>query len=1116
MRRAATFASAILMTQLAAAREGRAQDAAGTSLALREEPAPLNRTARLVVSNLTLEAALRELHRVAKVDLLFSPTSVAGTEPVSCDCHDVTVREALDRLVRGTMLRYVEIGRMIVIADRARLDPAGFSRPVPAELTYRHAGLRLGDVEGARVEFPPAQAGEIRGIVHSRRGQPIVGARVSVVGQEVATTTAGDGSFRLAGVQGREVSLSVSAIGYRPLRQTVLVGTRDVRVTVDELAVNLDEVVVTGTAGAAQRRSLGNAVARIDAADVAAVAPIQDMGQLLNARAPGVVINQGTGAAGGGNRILIRGISSLTSNGNPLVYVDGVRVNNDVNRSIPGGATEWDAAISRLNDFSPRDIESIEIIKGPAAATLYGTEAAAGVIQIITKKGRVGRPEWDFEMLQGAAALNNAENVFPLTYARDASGAIQSLNIVQSEGDRGTPIFRTGHIQDYRLGVTGGSDLIKYRLAAGFASEEGIVPKNQIDRISGRASLTLTPHPKLTVDASLGLLASRGDYYSSTYPFNVFNNSPALLNTASRGFLLFPPEVDLATSFFTQDVNRSTASLNITHQPARWFTHRVSLGADLTSEDGEGLNPTVPTEYEQYFTPAQRLGSKAITRKDATYTTLDYSATATVDLTESLGSGTSAGLQYYRRYEEVDNLSGQQFSGPGIVTIGGTTIRTASDDYLENTTVGVYLQQQFSWKDRLFVTGAIRADDNSSFGGNFDLVTYPKVSASWVVSEGSFFGPIGTLRLRAAYGETGQQPASFSALQTFTPITGAGERPSGTPGSMGNPDLGPERGQELEFGFEAGLFNERMSIDFTYYNRRIEDVIVPRTVPPSVGFPAVQFINAGEMTNRGVEMLITGRLIDGEKLDWDLGLNFSTNRNRVESLGIPGVPFLTVGFLPNRHQPGYPSGAYFQRRILSAEFDANNRAINIMCDSGSDAAPVPCNAAAPQVYFGSTIPATEGAVTSTLTWAHSLTLYAMVDFKADHVRLNAQHFIPCTSRRFEEINFYPERFAPVEVAECQLGLGYSAETGGANFVQDASFAKLREISLSYQLPDGFNRSLNLKRSRVTLSGRNLHTWTSWTGVDPETFTSGNFLASNHNQTMLPLPSQWTVSFSFAF
>jgi hypothetical protein len=229
----------------------------------------------------------------------------------------LSVRETLDRLLSGTEFRYAEIAAMVVVADRDKLEPSTPRAPVANELAQQPMALRLRPVAETGGLVPAYQVGEVRGRVEDSRAQPIAGARVSVVGQEIVATTAGDGSFRLGEVQGTEVTLLATAIGYRPLRQPARVGALDIRLTLTELAVNLDEVVVTGTAGAVQKRSIGNAVARIDASEVAVVAPPQDVSQMLNARAPGVVVNQGTGVAGGGNRILIRGISSLSSNGNP-------------------------------------------------------------------------------------------------------------------------------------------------------------------------------------------------------------------------------------------------------------------------------------------------------------------------------------------------------------------------------------------------------------------------------------------------------------------------------------------------------------------------------------------------------------------------------------------------------------------------------------------------------------------------------------------------------------------------------------------------------------------------------------------------------------------------------
>jgi len=529
---ASTAALAVLVAALP--NMGHAQRSPERSLASvkgRSE-SPLERPALLTVAGLPLGRALEELHKRSGVDLLFSPSLIPPGQRASCDCAEVTVAHALERLLAGTPLQYVEVAGQVVIIDA---NDVGRTRPsLPVRTTdFLSRNVDLAVLPAGRLIA--LQAGEIAGVVQDTRARPVTGARVTVVGSANQAVTDQEGRFRLGNLSGAEVSLSVTAIGFRPLTQSARVGDRALRLALTEMAVNLDELVVTGTAGAVQKRALGHSVGRIDVAEVSEVAPIQDVGQLLNGRTPGVIINQGTGAAGGGNRILIRGVSTLAFNGNPLVYVDGVRVNNDVNRSVPGANTAWDAAISRLNDFNPADIESIEIIKGPAAATLYGTEASNGVIQIITKKGRAGRTELGMRFRQGGTKLFNPEDRFPRTYARNAAtGAIDSLSIVETEAARGTPLFRTGHIQGYGIDVGGGAGSLQYRVAANVDRDEGIVPSNAVTRFSGNANLAFAPHPTVSATASLGLTTSDGSFYADTYGFNVFNTSGAVEYAQSR------------------------------------------------------------------------------------------------------------------------------------------------------------------------------------------------------------------------------------------------------------------------------------------------------------------------------------------------------------------------------------------------------------------------------------------------------------------------------------------------------------------------------------------------------------------------------------------------------
>jgi len=1058
----------------------------------------LQRRVSLSLTDAPLRVALREIAKQARLDLTYNRSLLPPDARVSIHARQLTVVAALTEVLLNSGLD-VAVGSSGQLALVRRATPA----------------------------VEPARDSVVAGVVLSTAGTPIHGATVAVVGTPSRVVTDATGRFRLLIPTGTEPVLRASAIGYQPLSRTVRVGDQDVRLVMAEVPIKLDEVVVTGTPGGTQRRALGNAVGRVNMADVIGTVAVQNVEQGLGARVPGVVINTANGNAGSGSRIQMRGLGSLTLDDSPIIIVDGVRINSDNFQRIPSGITFQDAqlgtreaAVSRINDLNPEDIESIEIIKGPAAATLYGTEATSGVIQIITKRGRPGRTTFAARIRQGTAALRNPEGVMPWRYTRDASGQVDSINLVVSEALLGNRLFHTGRVQGYGASLTGGSETLRYHIGADLDREEGVRPSNAITRFAANTNLTIRPASTLDVETSLGLVVSGLEFPGGLYADQIISANPLRRNLPARGAPLMPPDVLVATREFTQDLHRYTASIRLDHRPARWFSHRLTVGSDLTAEQNNFLFPLVAGDNAQFFSPVARLGGKDIQRKDASFTTVDYSASLRLGLVKWLTSTTSVGGQYYRRVDQFESLSGQQFPAIGVETVSGGALRTSAEDLIENSTVGLYVQNEFAIRGRLFLTAALRADDNSAFGADFDLVTYPKVSVSWVVNEEPFWKVpfINTLRVRGAYGEAGRQPASFAALRSYLPITGVGGAPGGTPQFLGNPELGPERGREIEVGFEAGLLADRLSIDFTYYNQRTRDAIIARGVAPSTGFPGTQFINAGEVQNKGVEVLVNARPLDTRRVDWDVTAAITTSDNQVVRLGLPNTPFLTVGFLANRFQPGFPVSAYFLRRIVSAAIDPNTRqAVNIMCEGTS--APVPCNSSAPSFYVGPIAPTSYGSLSTSVTLFDRLRLYGSVDFKLGHHVLDANHFSGCGQGR-HEIRIFPERFDPRVVAECQLGLGYTVEglvEEGGYLLQDASYAKLRELSIAYSLPRQWSRRLfAASDGTVNLSFRNITTWTGFHGFDPEVFATDNYMSSNHNQYMLPMPFSFSASFRLTY
>lgn len=953
------------------------------------------------------------------------------------------------------------------------------------------------------------QQGVVAGqVVAEATRRPLPSAQVAIAGQAgKGTLTDADGAFRITGITGDSVTLNVRLIGYSPISQKVRVGATNLVFALADRPVELNQVVVTGTAGGQQARTIGNSVAKIKAAEVVASAAIPSVEGLINGRAPGVTVVPGTGQIGAGANIHVRGMTTFSLSGNPLIYVDGIRVDNETGTGIAVQAF-GSGVVSRMNDFDPANIESIEILKGPAAATLYGTEAARGVINIITKKGSSGGTRYNFMVKQGANWFMNPEGRLPVNYWKDPTGKIQSLNIVEREDARGTPIFQTGRLQNYVASISGGTGDMRFYVSAGKEDNEGAEPNNWRDQFNARTNLGLTPNEKVDISSSLGYIDSHtmlgceggcggamwGSYFST--PQNLPENcAPEDMPECGwvRGFNSSPPEVDRSMQDW-QDVNRFTGSFTVNYKPFGWFSNRLVIGTDFTQEKNEQLLPYLTNDTLRYFWGQNADGWKYQYRRDIVFNTYDYNGTANFDLTPKINSATSVGVQYYQKQFSSIEAEGDFFPAPGLETISSAAIRpVTNDNYSNNNTLGFYAQEQFGWQNRLFLTAAVRVDNNSAFGKDVKWVTYPKASLSWVLNEEPYFeehapGWITTFKLRAAYGESGQQPQTFTALRTFDPIPGPNGTAALTPGLLGNPDLGPERGKEVELGFDAGFLDDRLGLDFTLYDTHTEDAILLRDVAPSTGFGAnSQYVNAGEIQSQGIEALLTAHVLTGESYGWDLGLNFSANRGKVLQV-TEGDTAIVQGSIQERI--GYAPFSVFRERVVGADYDpSTGRAVNIMCDDANGGS-MPCYDAngviqAPRVYLGRSVPAWEGSLSSSVRFLTRFRLNVMADFKGGYVKLDNNLRIRCQifATCLEAIT--TERTDPVRLAQIQSG-GVLRDM----FYVDGDFMKLREISLSYDVPVSFAHRFGASALTLNAAARNLHTWTGYTGLDPEaTFLS---------------------------
>jgi TonB-linked SusC/RagA family outer membrane protein len=982
-----------------------------------------------------------------------------------------------------------------------------------------------------------AQTGEIAGTVTATgSGEPLAGAQITVAGGTQRTTSDERGRFRLAGLTGTTATIEVRRIGYRLERVTARVGDTNVGVALSASPTSLEAVVVTGTVGATERRAIGNAVSTISATELTERAPIVSMQSLINARAPGVVVMPTSGMVGAGQQIRIRGTSSFSLGNNPLIYVDGVRVNNAV-ATGPQNQDFGSSSISRLNDINPLDIESIEVLKGPSAATLYGTEASNGVINIITKRGVMGAARWTATVRQGANYLNDWRTRFPTNYGLNAAtGDTVTLSLDSLiAGNQGEDIFRTGRLQENELAVSGGSDRLQYYASGRYLDSKGAEPNNATRNASGRLNLSLSPSSQLRISGNFGLINGRTDLAGEGgfggLVWTTLLGTPANYNNPRRhGFHSLLPYQYNDVYKFWQDVDRYTASVRVDHTPITWFQHHLTAGMDRTREGNNRYQPRIDSLV--YTVGSGALGYRVVNQRVVTFRSLDYAGTATFDWRSAFRFATSVGAQYYHNASDSVYAEGAVFPTPGLSSVSATTQgRVNTQDFSEDKTLGLYAQEQVSWRDRLFVTAAIRSDDNSAFGEKFNRVVYPKFSVSWVVSEEPWFrvpgvgDRLGSLRLRAAYGEAGKAPATYASLRTFEPVSGPGDSPSIRPQFIGNPLLGPERGKEYELGFDATGLNDRAAVEFTYYNKTTTDAILEREIAPSIGFSGFQPFNAGSIRNTGTELMIRGTPWRSDRFELDLTFNYATNDNEVLSL-IDGQTFFNSGSF-TRHVIGYPAFGFWEKRVVAAQYDAAGTIIanSVMCDDGNGGSTLCAGADlaygtgddAPLVFIGRSVPPREGSISGTLTLFRNWRVYSMFDLKNGHRKLDGNTRVRCTpviGARCRQW-FYPLEFSAVEIASVRnQNLPYY-------LMDDASFTKWREFTLSYDVPQPFlsrTRVGNVSRATISISGRNLKTWTNFKGFEPEAMWLGGTRGGNvaWEQTMLPQLTSWIATVTLGF
>ena len=995
---------------------------------------------------------------------------------------------------------------------------------------------------GSSLVLSPSAAAQGVGVVTGRvvqRGteQPLADVQVMIAGTAIVARTGDDGRFRVPNAPAGTLTLRVVRLGYAAQSRAVTLPAGEsvsAEFALAPVAVTLDQMRITATGETERRRESGISIGSIDTSRLNP-ASVTNLSTVLAARTPGLTVLGSAGTTAAGSRIRIRGSNSINLSNDPLLIVDGVRVNNlstGFSISLAG------QTISRLDDLNADDIENVEVIKGPAASALYGTAAASGVIQVTTKRGRAGRARWNAFAEYG---LLNDVIRYPDNWSQigtisggpfngqrtsrcttenavlGAAGVAGTCVIKQDSMYRYTPLegdaspFRQGLRNKYGLNSAGGADVATYFISGEFEREQGIYDPNDMKRANIRANIRAQLLPNLDATVTGGYMASRTgvtfndnsaqgplgagafgkafDCRPSTYA-----QIPGCLaagDTASRGYFNANiPASSLWLQEIGSDVDHFTTGLTTNWQPKSWLRGFGQAGFDIVQQNDVRFAPPGPaltalgSTFVQGFKLAQR-------RAMPTYTA-QGTAMATFEPREGLQSSTSLSAQYVREEFHQISAQGQQIL-PGTESLSGASALFAVGEANQQVvTLGLFGQQKTAWRDRLFLILSLRGDRGSTFGADAGYIYYPAASVSWVVSDEPFFPNLPwltQLRLRSAYGQSGQRPGFRQAQSFFAPVavrTNNAEQGAVTLGGAGNAELRAERSTEWESGLETNLLDGRVGLELTYYSKMTRDAIVRQVLAPSLGASTDRNANLGLVKNAGFEGMMNADVWERGPVRFSTTLSYTLNANKLVALGRDVAPIL---FAPQQHRAGSPLGGFYGRRIQSyTDLNGDGIISRVNCPSyGGVANPQVAGGPACEIvlsaneeYLGSPMPTREGAFTGVLALYRNVRLQALLDYRGGYKQFNATRDFRCNQiGNCREVN---DKTAPFSA---QAAAAASRMGTYAGYIENANFVKLREVALTYVAPRELVSRLGVEGMSLTVAGRNLHTWSKYSGFDPE-------------------------------
>ena len=1005
--------------------------------------------------------------------------------------------------------------------------------------------------------FAPALAGAqttgtVQGVVtEAGSGQPLANAQIRIEGTVLGALSDAAGRYTVPSVPTGRRAVVARRIGYAEARREVDVSSAAPAIadfSMTASATTLGEVVVTGTAAPTQRRAIGTSIASVDSAAISKSSAVT-VDQALQGKIAGAQIVQNSGTPGGGGvSVRLRGTSSFISGSDPLYIVDGVIVDNSSSTLRDLGSRG--NVQNRLADLNPADIERIEVIRGAAAAALYGSRANNGVVQIFTKRGTAGRSRISLNtrVAQSELPRKLRINDYPFDIQGNPVTRVDAQDL----------IFRDAVTIENNLSVDGGNEQTRYYINGTWSEEDGIQRGEASSRRGGRVNITQQIRPRLTLDLGANFVNTHNDFLVNgegtgvltAFLFNPTTYDPRPVSGVYPFGPVLNPNPLLAIDRFKhpQDINRFIGSAQARWNPIDRLTVGYTFGYDGYSLEQSEFFPRgafPPPGTAQTGLASNGINNSRILNQDAVANYLfDWN---------DLQLTTSGGVNYTQ--QRIRNtLATSTNLIPIVEVVSGGATPSAAQSIVELKTFGFYAQQQIGWRDRLFLTGAVRWDASSTFGPDERWQVFPKASLSYVISDDDWFRglvperTLSSLRLRTALGYAGNQPSTLNAYSRFDDYVTTEFARSVTfdnkPGvvnsvTLGNQALKPERQREWEVGADMGLLNDRISLEVTYYDKLVSDLLFFRPVATSTGYSR-QFSAIGAMSNKGWEVLARTINMDQPNFRWDMTAVYTRNRNLVERLDIPS--FQSATGYPNRIRQGDPVGIFYGvyavRNCQTGAYllDSLGRFRPSTSLPGGLATSTPADMATRRAIAGGNCadsanrvlgdpnPDWVGSLLNEFQIGRALRLRVFLDGSFGNDVMNLSRRIrdlgTALNSPENEVEFLPygdpRKLAPGFFAR-RLGIF-------SEYVEDGSFVKLRELAATYTLTHPVVTRYFSDGIELTLSGRNLYTWSDYSGYDPE----GNLFGQNapgltttaadrgFDFASVPIPRTWSASLRFTY